>query len=381
MKKIRLSVVPLLAFFSFCLMACQPKAKPSDPNAKSWEAPLNDMLPGTIVRNIKSKGLVANLPIKLEDKNGKPLQGALFLIGKGSDSSIALKSNSDGVITIRLTRELLTQNPIIVISKEGLLAKDISYEVGGKTMKFVDGESVEAEVIQFDNLRFIDKEGLRVYYVINEEAAERYTDSFNYALNFIKEITGKGQLNPVTPVLTGKQDISIMGEPEGTAILPVDITDWQDKYWFYIHESVENDLINTKNVYSTNPNLRWIGDGLAEFVSLKFLTHKGGGYKEKMLENRLASLGKFPEEELNLYEWKTGDTRIAGYSFSLAFWLKMEKQHGLKGIQLFIKQFSDLKTYDIASIEQIYLLSFGKKFNAEDLVISQKEATEIFGRP
>src|SRR5690606_36567079 len=236
MEKGSLLLLLWLLFSVSFVLGCELKAIPSNPNSETWQARLNDMLPNAIVRSITSIDLTATLAIKLTDTNENPLRGASFLINKDNDVRLALKSNNDGVVIIHLTSELLKKNPVITISKEGLLAKDISYEIGGKTMKFINGVSVDAEVMQFDNLPYLQNhEGFKVFYVINKEAAKLYSDSIFNAISFIETITGKSTLNPVSPLLIDKQEVSVMGEPEGMALFPLNINQWKDKYWYFIH--------------------------------------------------------------------------------------------------------------------------------------------------
>jgi hypothetical protein len=363
----------IIIFFILFLFSCKRVVIQKYPESNVWEAQLQDMLPKPMIRAIVTDSLEATIPIQLLDINKNKLAGASFIISRG-DSSVYLKANGKGLVFITLNHSLITENPLIKIQFDTLKAKDIRYSIGGKTVVFKDGKSVNNEVVEYENLLYIEQGGFKLFYTTTKDTAIAYFPVFKNTLEKIKTIMGISSLSIVNPLLILGKDISVIGEPEGVLLLPINTNSWQEKFWYFTHETVENDLINQNNIYHKNPNLRFIGDGIAEYVSLKVLESINHEYALKMLNNRATSIANSNETDFSLYDWNTEDDSIEGYSYSLAFWMKIEKMYSHESIRSFIQKFKNLKSYNKQSIQQVFESEFGTGFSFN---LSKQEAFQL----
>ena len=64
---------------------------------------------------------------------------------------------------------------------------------------------------------------------------------------------------------------------------------------------IESYLI--KNTYKENKYLRWIGDGITEYVCLKILEQHNKGVKNKMIQRRIENITEAKKERFNLLKW------------------------------------------------------------------------------
>ncbi|HON19776.1 MAG TPA: hypothetical protein PLW70_00370 [Bacteroidales bacterium] len=369
MKSINFSVLIYLSLIIFS--SCHGGQK--YPESDTWQSYLRDMLPGPMIRTILSDSLEATIPIQIKDINNKKLVNAVFIISR-NDSSIYLKSNGSGLVFITLNHAILSENPMIKIQYNGLKAKNIRCSIGGKTVVFEDGKSVNSEVIEFENIPYVEREGFKLYYTIDKHLAMENLTEFLNIIETIKHIMGKSKVLNIFPLLKYNNNISVIGEPEGVNILPININSWRDKYWHFVHETVEYDLIGFNNLYEENPQLRFIGDGLAEYVSLQVLNAHNVQFANEMKNSRIHSLKKSNSEKFSLYDWNITSELIEAYSYSLAFWIKLEKDTSPKKIQDFILLFNNLKTYQQEDIVKLFETVFGKNVS---LNITKDEAINI----
>jgi hypothetical protein len=352
----------LIISFALLPISCKRVVVQKYPESIVWEAKLQDMLPKLMIKAIVTDSLEATIPIQIFDLNKNKLAGASFIISRG-DSSIYLKANGKGLVFITLNHSLVNENPLIKIQHDTLKAKDIRYSIGGKTVVFKDGKSLDNEVIEYENLLFIEQDRFKLFYTTTKDSAIAYMPIFKYTIKKIKTITGISSLSVVNPLLVSGKEISVIGEPDGVILLPINTNSWQEKIWYFTHETVENDLINQKNIYHKNPNLRFIGDGIAEYVSLKVLESINPQFALEMLKSRINSLTNSNETIFSLYDWDIEDERIEGYSYSLAFWIKIEKQYSQESIRTFIQKFNNLNSYNKQSVLQIFESVFEKDFS------------------
>jgi hypothetical protein len=331
------------------------------------------MLPKPMIRAILTDSLEATIPIQITDINNKKLANATFIISR-MDNPVYLKSNKNGLVFITLNHAILTENPIIKIQYDSFKAKDIRYSIGGKTVVFKDGKSVTSELLEFENIQYIQHGSFKLFYTINKDSAIASLADFLNTLDIIRKITGKAELSHVFPLLISSNNTSVIGEPDGVTILPISLNSWQEKYWHFTHETVENDLISFNNLYEKNSNIRFIGDGLAELISLKVLKSFKNEYANEMLNSRLRSLTKSNSDTFSLYNWSTTSEEIEGYSYSLAFWIKLEKDNSPEIIKEFVRLFSNLKTYRKQDIDQIFETIFGSNISYS---MTKNEAIDI----
>jgi hypothetical protein len=316
------------------------------------------MLPKPMIRAIMTDSLEATIPFQITNSKGDKLSNITFEILR-NESLVHLKTNNSGLVYLNLNYGLLSENPKIRIVTDRTLSKDVRYSVGGKTVIFRDGKSIDNDVIEFENLSFIEDKGFKLYYTISKDSATKQLPEFLESIDLIKEIMGKPEIKFINPLLVMKNNISIIGEPENIILLPVDINSWHERYWYFTHETVENDIINQKNIYSKNPNLRFVGDGLAELISFMILKTANPDYAEIMLNNRLKSIEKSSQLEFDIYNWSIESEEIEGYSYSLAFWLKLLDNYSIKQIQYFIRLFDNSTEYSKENVHKMFETAFG----------------------
>lgn len=350
----------LFSLFGIVLLcSCRTKKITQiNPESTTWESSLNDMLPKPMIRAILTDSLEATIPFQITNSKGNKLSNITFEILR-NENLVHLKTNNSGLVFLNLNYGLLSENPKIRIVTDSTLSKDVRYSVGGKTVVFRDGKSIDNDVIEFENLPFIEDRGFKLYYTISKDSATKQLPEFIESIDLIKKIMGKSKIEFISPLLVTKNNISIIGEPENIILLPVNISSWHERYWYFTHETVENDLINQKDIYSKNPNLRFVGDGLAELISFMILKTDNPEYAEKMLNNRLLSIEKSTQLEFDIYNWSIESEEIEGYSYSLAFWLKLLDNYSMEQIQDFIRLFDNSTDFSKESVHKIFDEAFG----------------------
>lgn len=144
-----------------------------------------------------------------------------------------------------------------------------------------------------------------------------------------------------------------------------------------MHETIEHNLINTNNVYEKNPYLRWVGDGLAEFASAKYLKTINREYFYGMIDNRLNTLKKSKNETFDLNKWEAqASGNIEGYSYSLAFWIDIANNYGEKAIKDFMIEFDNYKKYSAKHVFEL-LKSLTNETDTIKLTMQKNEAINI----
>lgn len=110
---------------------------------------------------------------------------------------------------------------------------------------------------------------------------------------------------------------------------------------------------------------RWIGDGLAEYESIRALPE----ICEEKVNIRLKDILNDTLQGFNPWKWEEGTGEISGYAYSLAIFLKMEKEVGSRGINRFLKEYLESEDFSRKRIEKIL-----KSVGFENVYISRDEA-------
>ena len=358
--------------------------RPKDKNASVWEVKLNDILPGTLVKFVKNKSiekLTKNngipIPIIIKDKHNKPIQDVSIIMVSSNSSELKYKTGSDGIFTVKLSSTLTEENPLLKISKEGLKAGDFYYEIGGKTIKITD-ESEEFDVINLSSLNLYEKNGIKVYHNKEDlDNAQKLAETLEEINLKIKQVLGVSSLEPLSVLLSKSKNVSTIGTlKEKENVMPININDKEQIYWFYTHETTELNLIMKKALYSKNKYLRWIGDGLAEYASLKIIEQTDEELKTKMLNSRIKDIDEDKKQSFNLLKWEAITGQDLGYAYSLAFWIDIEEKYGNKVIQEFVNKFINTNDYSTENITNI-LVNLIKSDNKQIFTITKEEAKEI----
>ena len=349
--------------------------RPKDINATVWEVKLNDILPGTLVKAMKNNRYKVPIPIIIKDKHNKPIQDVSIIMVSSNSSELKYKTGSDGIFTVKLTSTLTEENPLLKISKEGFKAGDFYYEIGGKTIKIAD-ENEEFDVINLSSLSLYEKNGMKVYHNKEDlDNAQKLAETLE-EINFkIKQVLGISSFEPLSVLLTKSKNVSTIGDLKEN-VLPININDKEQIYWIYTHEATESNLIVKKELYFKNKYLRWIGDGLAEYASLKIIEQTDEELKTKMLNSRIKDIDEDKKQSFNLLKWEAITGQDLGYAYSLAFWIDIEEKYGNNVIQEFVSKFLNTNDYSTKNITNI-LVNLIKSDNKQIFTITKEEAKEI----
>jgi len=349
--------------------------RPKDINATVWEVKLNDILPGTLVKAMKNNRYKVPIPIIIKDKYNKPIQDVSIIMVSSNSSELKYKTGSDGIFTVKLSSTLIKENPILKISKEGLKAGDFYYEIGGKTIKIAD-ESEEFDVINLSSLSLYEKNGIKVYHNKEDlDNAQKLAETLEEINLKIKQVLGVSSSEPLSVLLTKSKNVSTIGDLKEN-VMPININDKEQIYWIYTHETTELNLIVKKALYSKNKYLRWIGDGLAEYASLKIIEQTDEELKTKMLNSRIKDIDEDKKQSFNLLKWEAITGQDLGYAYSLAFWIDIEEKYGNNVIQEFVSKFLNTNDYSTKNITNI-LVNLIKSDNNQIFTITKEEAKEI----
>ena len=349
--------------------------RPKDINATVWEVKLNDILPGTLVKAMKNNRYKIPIPIIIKDKYNKPIQEVSIIMVSSNSSELKYKTDSDGIFTVKLSSTLIKENPLLKISKEGFKAGDFYYEIGGKTIKIFD-ENEEFDVINLSSLSLYEKNGMKVYHNKEDlDNAQKLAETLE-EINFkIKQVLGISSFEPLSVLLTKSKNVSTIGDLKEN-VLPININDKEQIYWIYTHETTELNLILKKELYFKNKYLRWIGDGLAEYASLKIIEQTDEELKTKMLNSRIKDIDEDKKQSFNLLKWEAITGQDLGYAYSLAFWIDIEEKYGNNVIQEFVSKFLNTNDYSTKNITNI-LVNLIKSDNKQIFTITKEEAKEI----
>ena len=349
--------------------------RPKDKNASVWEVKLNDILPGTLVKAMKNNRYKVPIPIIIKDKYNKPIQDVSIIMVSSNSSELKYKTGSDGIFTVKLSSTLIKENPILKISKEGLKAGDFYYEIGGKTIKIAD-ESEEFDVINLSSLSLYEKNGIKVYHNKEDlDNAQKLAETLEEINLKIKQVLGVSSSEPLSVLLTKSKNVSTIGDLKEN-VMPININDKEQIYWIYTHETTELNLIVKKALYSKNKYLRWIGDGLAEYASLKTIEQTDEELKTKMLNSRIKDIDEDKKQSFNLLKWEATTGQGVGYAYSLAFWIDIEEKYGNNVIQEFVNKFINTNDYSTENITNI-LVNLIKSDNKQIFTITKEKAKEI----
>ena len=349
--------------------------RPKDKNASVWEVKLNDILPGTLVKAMKNNRYKVPIPIIIKDKYNKPIQDVSIIMVSSNSSELKYKTDSDGIFTVKLSSTLTEENPLLKISKEGFKAGDFYYEIGGKTLKITD-ESEEFDVINLSSLSLYEKNGIKVYHNKEDlDNAQKLAETLEEINLKIKQVLGVSSLEPLSVLLTKSKNVSTIGDLKEN-VLPININDKEQIYWIYTHEATESNLIVKKELYFKNKYLRWIGDGLAEYTSLKISEQTDEELKTKTLNGRIKNIKDDKKQSFNLLKWEATTGQGVGYAYSLAFWIDIEEKYGNKVIQEFVNKFINTNDYSTENITNI-LVNLIKSDNKQIFTITKEEAKEI----
>ena len=369
-----LAIIIVITIVIIFVLENTKKVRPKDINADVWEVSLNDLLPKSMVRAMKNSTDKVSIPILIKNQQNVPIPMVtitMFL----SDKEVSYYTDASGLFIIKLSSSLLKENAILKIHKEGYKAGDFFYEIGGKTVKFSD-EKEDFDVINLTALSTLDQDGIKIYYDKEEsDKASTLAIKLREINQKIEQVLGVSGFEPIKILLTSSKNVSTIGDSK-MHLLPIDIDNDEDIYWIYVHETVESNLILKKDLYSKNPFLRWIGDGLAEYSSLKIIESTDKELKAKMLGQRIKNIQESKNQNFNLLKWKAITGPVEGYAYSLAFWKNIEKDYGNETIQKFFRKFLNLNDFSLESTARI-LTELIKNDSKQIFTITKDEALKM----
>lgn len=287
----------------------------------------------------------------LDNKTFKPLTGAKLIIKFSNKGAIILFSNERGEIFFEATEGFASINPKFIY---------------GENVRFTildSGLSATKETHQL--LRKSDKkkmtsEGISIYYTDGQiKEAEDVLKKVERAKSVITKVIGAEPLPqeifldtlPPFPYVGGGMLLFSLKYPSGSM-------------WSLTHEWTESTLTLKflLNFYGDKDkaNIRWISDGLAEYLSYFVCKDSFPKAKEAMIKGYIESLKKelhAGKENFDLTSWKSytesKKDHDIGYPLSLYFWLRLTNCYSEKVISRFltrIKEIPDAKTEDIPQI-------------------------------
>lgn len=340
---------------------------------------LKQLLPSTMVSAIENKELSAEIPIYILNKsNGKRVPNTSLRLKFKNDQTSNYPSDTNGVVKLPISPLLLKENPQVSISHKKFKPKDLEVKVGGKTMVFKDGES--SNLIDYNSLSSKKmSSGLKVYFKddeIGENELKKERADFVEIYRIVDSLVGLKN-SAIYPALVKSQIAVTVGVPDSMNIVPVKVGNPESKYWFFTHELVERNLM-VQEFYKQNSDIRWIGDGIAEFISHK-VVETLEKQKPEIASTRLKELQDLDNENFSLWEWKVPteqeESFTPGYGLSLAYWLKIDDEYGINAIKNFVKDFKKLNDISTASVKSCLENNF-PGINT-DVKITVKEAMKI----
>jgi len=344
-------------------------------DAEMLEIHMNDLLPKSLLKAMSKIPYSVPIPIYFKDKKNKPISEVSVKMIFSNTLNLNYTTDAKGIVTIELNSGLIEENPLLKFSKNNYKAKDLFYVIGGKTMKFTDTNS-NFNIIDLRDLSVLNTGFLKIFYKKEEfKKAQELSIITTELIRDIEKIIGFYKLKPLNIILTKIKNSTTIEECNDN-LLPIDADNKEDIYWFFVHEFIEINLITAKDIYSKNKYLRWIGDGLAEYVSFKILENKDVSLKSSMLKERINNISNKNIQSFNLLDWEVITGSTEGYSFSLAFWINFEKKFGFENLQNFIHDFIKNKDYETDTVTKLLLKNIDKEKN-QFFIMSSNDALEI----
>jgi len=250
------------------------------------------------------------------------------------------------IIPIEIKREFIKK-----LMKETQVSTAIYKDTSGK-----EEISFNLKIISIDTLPFVQMNNFKIFYsrAIEESLVQHFAERMDNLHEKVKEYLGRVFKGPYGAVILphsisdSNVKIQIKAEKDENfglyfpIILPISEFD----YHLLTHELVEASLVPI--IYSLDYTTRWIGDGLAEYVSFKICPSKEARIvRLKDLYERVRKLDKIGMKYYNFVKYfympsPQPSTKIEkrwvipGYALSFYLWYKVCKKVGDRVIKKFL---------------------------------------------
>ncbi|MDI6802764.1 MAG: hypothetical protein QME58_02815 [Bacteroidota bacterium] len=305
---------------------------------------------------------IAGLPflVYLTDLSDKKIAQSVDLLWATNCGEYSLRTDNNGELLIYFNANFINSEPYIDRKGEYIL------RTSAKLTLTFDSYPVEATTINVINI-----ENLLCHKIKNEIIF--FPDGYkNFALEIadylprmreiIKSITGT-EPKQFAIVLSQKKKPLVISDyllPENLKnylVWPYSIIDDYpfDYYYVTVHEWAENTI--AENIYFGDTKVRWVQDGLAEYIAFKFIENLTFEEKKKIdliddlkrvKENFEKHINtQFPNKNIitfDLASWELASERPLlpidpiAYKLALYFWLKIEEDFGTEVIKNFLRE-------------------------------------------
>ena len=312
------------------------------------------------------KSLEAELPLTLRvvDTSKKLVEKAqIYLVFKSGEIKISLPN---GELSLTFDKELLPGLECRVDTPYFLSPQIIPQEIYIKETWTVsiryDTTPIKPEVLDIKKYQKINAPPVVVYYSKDYEKflARTLLDTLLKCEKLIKELTGES--------VTEWKNVLVKVDTLGKVILPKrvigpvvfafykeNLKDSSTPFklvslWLLAHERTELPL--ARIFYSHSPEARWIGDGIAEYVSYKICKKLASQECAQVMNGRIKQIEKLFIKKGKIYnltqEFKVGmefseESVYAGYPISFYIWCKATEKAGDGVIKEFISKAKELK--------------------------------------
>lgn len=337
----------------------------------TWRPRSNTMGDGGLslpLRNLFFRHDSIPIGLQLYDSIGKPVVGQTCTLFVKSKETLVLERVSDdfGQLIFWVSPPRLKSKYELRISPN----QPIAFEISGTGHDLVDPR---AGFETGEGLLTMRDGWVKVLYPEGQEAkAKEILNALKESERIIESIT-KMDLEPLKIIMTDKPTNYTIGG-WASSFEP----GMGDKYQVWPHEWVEGSLSHFYDIY-TDPTNRWIGDGLANYLSL-VICNEFYPLGSNFLRFYVTSANS--NKVFDLRTWDTGSPKdfmsrktigISGYAIAPYFWAKVvEKSQNPQIIAMFLSEYK--KQEDKSQRAAIQLLSrlSGLDIN-EEMVITGKE--------
>lgn len=250
----------------------------------------------------------------------------------------------------------------------------------------------EIEVVNIRKMQMIEKQGNRVYYLSDAcDLAPEVLAVISSQQQFLQDYTGLsgGRFGvAIYPLKPDPRMYLISPQPRNWDVWTLELVNtsrlshaWEfdDLYHTFMHERTEQAVVHgilqgNRNLYS-NPQTRWIGDGLAELIAYRFCCKHSkiaalywlGGRLDVVrdlaktwnvetlnLRHFLAMHGSlsYVKEQMSLLKFY-GKQVGAYYGMSFYYWYSLEEDQGADSIKEFVTGLQSLKKASNENIDDL----------------------------
>lgn len=345
-----------------------------------------------VLKQMKQKHNLDSLPLDMDilNEKGKPAANQKFE-ARYAGGKTTVTTDAKGHLQFGLTKKNGINLRLVVPDNYTVNVKKIgSAKVTG------GGGGAGGKSVKLSDLKKLSYQDIDVFHDNNEKLARHYLSRLAEMRGYIEGETGLEVVSEYGMALIARGAQAPRLTIEGRVVIPVfynprtNTTNSMTE-WILVHEWLEGSIIFRTGAYSQNPNLRFVGDGLAELLSYNYCQRHSKASVINRLNQYMISFRAwqmtYPKKpNYNLLQnfpsgkRKGGDARIsvAGYAASYYFWKKLQDEHGPVIARKFIKWFLSTEDYsNKAVVAQLTKLTGAKPKTVIPVKEMQKEIGEM----